>query len=191
MTMATYVVSAEERSQVEQALYAYCRGLDRFDREIALSAFSPEAVLNYSGIYVGDAPGFMDWVWPFHKKLELNIHRVANVFIGRNPSGHLVSEAYVTSTLRRRDGEVYIDRVGYGRYIDRWAEGHSDRLKIVERDYINDCLTEMRNPAVARPAVALVDDVPVLEGRRDREDASYRLFTGADMLVTATSRAHE
>jgi SnoaL-like domain len=191
MTMATYVVSAEERSQVEQALYAYCRGLDRFDREIALSAFSPEAVLNYSGIYVGDAPGFMDWVWPFHKKLELNIHRVANVFIDRNPSGQLVSETYVTSTLRRRDGAVYIDRVGYGRYIDRWARRDRDRLAIVERDFINDCLTELRNPAVAAPAVELVDEVSVLEARRDHEDASYRLFMGADVSVPATSRAHE
>ncbi len=197
MTMGTHVVTAEERGQVEQALAAYCRGLDRFDREVALSAFGPEAILNYSGVFTGDAPGFMDWVWPFHEKLEFNIHRVANVFIDRNPSGHLVSETYVTSHLRRREGEVFVDRVGYGRYIDRWAEDHGGRLRIVERNYINDCLTELRTPAaslntssmsasvmaiiVGRPAAGLVEGVPVIEARRDREDASYRLFAGVDM----------
>lgn len=191
MTMALYLVTAEERSQIEQALTAYCRGLDRFDREIALSAFSPEAVLNYSGIYVGDAPGFLDWVWPFHEKLELNVHRVANVFIDRNPSGDLVSESYVTSLLRRRDGGVYVDRVGYGRYIDRWVATDGHRLTIVEREYINDLVTELKNPAVTARVVAPVDEVPVLQPSRDREDASYRLFVGADMPRPAASRAHE
>ncbi len=180
--MALSSVSAEERNRIEQAHAAYCRGLDRFDREVALSAFTADAVLNYSGIYVGDAPGFMDWVWPFHEQLELNVHRVANVFIHRNPSGELVSEAYVTSLLRRREGDVFIDRVGYGRYIDRWAETGDGRLAIIEREYVNDLVAEMRNPAHASRAVAPVDGVPAFEAARSRDDASYRLFTGAGLL---------
>jgi hypothetical protein len=173
--MTPYVVTAEERNEIEQAVAAYCRGLDRFDREIALSAFAPEAVLRYSGIYVGDAPGFMDWVWPFHERFELNVHRVANVFIDRNPSGDLVSESYVTSMLRRRDGEGYVDRVGYGRYVDRWART-GQRLAIVERDFLNDLITELKNPAVTAPAVDWADEVPALAARRDAKDASYRLL---------------
>lgn len=187
--MARKSVSAEERNQIEQAHAAYCRGLDRFDREVALSAFAPDAILNYSGIYVGDAPGFMDWVWPFHEKLELNVHRVANVFIERNPSGDLVSESYVTSLLRRRDGEVFVDRVGYGRYIDRWAETDDGRLAIIEREYVNDLVTEMRNPAETARAVAPVDGVPAFEATRSRDDASYRLFTGAGLLQSTTHGA--
>lgn len=182
-------VTAEERSQIEQAQAAYCRGLDRFDREIALSAFAPDAVLNYSGIYVGDAAGFMDWVWPFHERLELNIHRVANVFIERNPSGDLVSESYVTSLLRRRDGDAVIDRVGFGRYIDRWTET-TDGLAIIEREYVNDLVTEMKNPASPARAVAPVEGIPALEARRDRGDGSYRLFTGAAAPQPATQGAH-
>lgn len=190
MTMAPYSVTAEERNQIEQAVTAYCRGLDRFDREIALSAFAPDAVLNYSGIYVGDAPGFMDWVWPFHEKLDLNIHRVANVFIDRNPSGHLVSESYVTSLLRRRDGDAFVDRVGYGRYIDRWVET-GNGLAIAEREYVNDLVTELTNPADAKRAVAPADGVPVLEPRRDRNDGSYRLLTGAALPQLTTEGAHQ
>ncbi|WP_166875223.1 nuclear transport factor 2 family protein [Salinibacterium sp. ZJ450] len=189
MTAIPYLVTAEERNQIEQALAAYCRGLDRFDREIALWAFAPCAVLNYSGIYVGDAPGFVNWVWPFHEKLELNVHRVANVFIDRNPSGDLVSEAYVTSLLRRREGAIHVDRVGYGRYIDRWAETDG-RLAIVERDYVNDLITEQENPANAARPVAPTAGVPVREPGRNRGDASYRLLTGAAIRQPLTEGAH-
>ncbi|MDR5699122.1 nuclear transport factor 2 family protein [Agromyces aerolatus] len=178
-------VSADERNQIEQALAAYCRGLDRFDREVALSPFGEDAVLNYSGIYVGDAPGFMDWVWPFHEKLELNAHRIANVFIERNPSGELVSESYVTSLLRRRDGERFVDRVGYGRYIDRWAETGDGRLVIAEREYVNDLVTEMTNPAETARAVAPVDGVPAFAASRGPDDASYRLLAGAGVPASA------
>jgi hypothetical protein len=176
MTASRNRVTAEERNQIEQAVSAYCRGLDRFDREIALSPFTADAVLNYSGIYVGDAPGFMDWVWPFHEKLELNIHRVANVFIERNPSGDLVSETYVTSMLRRRDGDEFVDRIGYGRYIDRWAET-ARGLAIAERDCVNDLISELRTPAGRASAVAPVAGVPALDARRGHDDPSYRLFT--------------
>lgn len=176
MSTAAHPVTADERNAIEQALTAYCRGLDRFDREIALSAFAPGAVLNYSGIYVGDAPGFMDWVWPFHERLEVNVHRVANVFIDRNPSGDLVSESYVTSLLRRRESEVFVDRVGYGRYIDRWAEADARGLAIIEREYVNDVITELESSIEAPRAVAPVAGVPTREPRRARDDASYRLF---------------
>jgi hypothetical protein len=188
MTTTPSPVSAEERNQIEQAVAAYCRGLDRFDRETALSPFAPDAVLDYSGIYVGDAPGFMDWVWPFHEKLELNVHRVANVFIDRNPSGHLVSESYVTSLLRRREGDEFVDRVGYGRYIDRWAETDHG-LAIAERDYVNDLVTELKNPATGGRVVAPADGVPALDARRGPDDPSYRLLYAADLSVPETKGA--
>ncbi|MGO4689710.1 nuclear transport factor 2 family protein [Glaciibacter sp. 2TAF33] len=181
-------MTAEERNQIEQALTAYCRGVDRFDRVVALSAFAPAAALNYGGIYVGDAPGFMDWVWPFHEKLELNVHRVANVFIDRNPSGDLISESYVTSLLRRRDGGSYVDRVGYGRYIDRWVS-IDNRLAIAEREYVNDLVTEMKTPADAARAVAPASEVLSLEAGRDQNDASYRLLWGTTRPELAAQEA--
>jgi hypothetical protein len=188
MTPSTPRVTAEERNRIEQAVAAYCRGLDRFDRAIALSPFAPDARLNYSGIYVGDAPGFMDWVWPFHEKLVLNIHRVANVYIERNPSGDLVSETYVTSQLRRRDGHEYVDRIGYGRYIDRWAET-ANGLAIAEREYVNDLVTELRNPAAKAGVVAPAPGVPALQAQRDHDDPSYRLFNGAALPQSTSAGA--
>lgn len=172
-------VTAAERAAIEQAQAAYCRGLDRFDRANALSAFAPDAVLNYGGIYVGDAPGFMDWVWPFHTGLVLNMHRVANIFIVRNAAGELVSETYVASTLRRREGDDFIDRVGYGRYVDRWTQTATG-LAIIEREYLNDAVTEMRSPGGAARAVPPADGVEDFPARRDHGDRSYRLLNDGD-----------
>ena len=131
----TYEVTADERNQISQGLYAYCRGLDRFDRELALSPFAAEARLVYSGIFEGTATQFMDWIWPIHARMLVHVHRVANIFIERNPAGDLVSESYVQVLLRTAnsvDGAI-TDSIGNGRYIDRWVE-QDGRLVIVERD---------------------------------------------------------
>jgi hypothetical protein len=171
-----YDVSAEDRNQISQALYAYCRGLDRFDRDLALSPFAADARLLYSGLFDGTASQFMDWIWPIHARMALHVHRVANIFISRESSGDLVSEAYVTTLLRREDGAEYVDRVGYGRYIDRWSATDGHRMTIVRRDYVNDVVSELRNSAVTAQAVPPVDDVPRLRSSRDREDSSYCMF---------------
>jgi hypothetical protein len=169
-------VSAEDRNQISQALYAYCRGLDRFDRDLALSPFAADARLLYSGLFDGTASQFMDWIWPIHARMVLHVHRVANIFIDRDPAGDLVSEAYVTTLLRRADGAEYVDRVGHGRYIDRWKATEGQRLTIVRRDYVNDAVSELRNSDVSAQAVSPVDDIPRLPSSRDREDSSYRMF---------------
>ena len=82
----------------------------------------------------------------------------------------------MVSTLRRREDGEFIDRSGYGRYIDRWTKTPNGAA-IIEREYINDLVTEQRNPATPTRTVAPVDGVISLEARRDAGDGSYRLFT--------------
>jgi hypothetical protein len=171
-------VTAAERNLIEQGVLAYCRGLDRFDRGLALSPFAPDAVLAYSEIYAGDAPGFMDWAWSLHATLVGHVHRVANVFIERNPSGDLVSESYVATTLRRLDGDEHLDRVAYGRYIDRWVR-RGGRLVIAERDYVTDVVRETRNALEVPLAVTTEPGIDARLSTRDTADASHRLLSGS------------
>jgi hypothetical protein len=172
----TYEVTAEQRNQVSQGLYAYCRGLDRFDRELALSPFADHAHLVYSGIFEGTASEFMDWIWPIHGRMRVHVHRVANVFIERNPDGDLVSESYVQVLLRTvaDDGSI-TDNIGNGRYVDRWADRNGG-LVIVERDFIRDVTRsyphEQQDTSVMRPES---NEAP-LTWARDESDASYRLL---------------
>ena len=169
-------VTAEERNQISQSLYAYCRGLDRFDRELALSPFSADSRLLYSGIFDGTAAEFMDWIWPIHARMLVHVHRVANIFIERNPNGDLVSESYVQVILRTvADDGSMTDTIGNGRYIDRWVK-QGERLVIVERDYVRDSTRayphEQKDMSTVRPES---DGVP-LTWARDESDASYRML---------------
>jgi hypothetical protein len=171
-----YDVTAEERNQISQGLYAYCRGLDRFDRELALSPFAADAHLVYSGIFEGTAPEFMDWIWPIHARMLVHVHRVVNIFIERNPAGDLVSESYVQVLLRTvaDDGSI-TDNIGNGRYVDRWAE-RDGRLVIVERDYIRDVTRAYPNEQHDISAVRPESNGAALTWARDESDASYRLL---------------
>jgi hypothetical protein len=171
-----YDVTAEERSQISQGLYAYCRGIDRFDRELALSPFATDAHLVYSGIFEGTASEFMDWIWPIHARMLVHVHRVVNVFIERNAAGDLVSESYVQVLLRTvaDDGSV-TDNIGNGRYVDRWVE-QDGRLVIVERDYVRDATRAYPHEQKDMSAVRPDSNGSALSWARDESDASYRLL---------------
>lgn len=169
-------VTAEERNQVSQGLYAYCRGLDRFDRELALSPFAADSRLLYSGIFDGTATEFMDWIWPIHARMLVHVHRVANIFIERNPDGDLVSESYVQVILRTAadDGSM-TDTIGNGRYIDRWTE-QGERPVIVERGYVRDSTRTYPHEQKDMSAVRPESDGATLIWARDESDASYRML---------------
>jgi hypothetical protein len=172
----TYDVTAEERNQISQGLYSYCRGLDRFDRDLALSPFAAESHLVYSGIFDGTASEFMDWIWPIHGRMLAHVHRVVNVFIERTPHGDLVSEAYVQVLLRTtaEDGAI-TDNIGNGRYVDRWIQrdGH---LVIAERDYVRDATRTYPHEQTEQSAVRPAASVGTLTWARDESDASYRML---------------
>jgi SnoaL-like domain len=172
----TYDVTAEERNQVSQGLYAYCRGLDRFDRALALSPFAADAHLVYSGLFDGTASGFMDWIWPIHARMLVHVHRVANIFIERNPSGELVSESYVQVLLRTAaDDGAITDTIGNGRYVDRWAE-QDGRLVIVERNYVLDAIRAYPHEQDDVSPVQPDSSTAALTWARDESDGSYRLL---------------
>ncbi|MGO4689709.1 nuclear transport factor 2 family protein [Glaciibacter sp. 2TAF33] len=169
-------MTADERNEISQGLYAYCRGLDRFDRQLALSPFTADAHLVYSGIFDGTASEFMDWIWPIHARMLVHVHRVVNIFIERNPDGDLVSESYVQVLLRTTsdDGSI-TDNIGNGRYIDRWAE-HGGRLVIVEREYVRDATRAYAHEQKDMSALRPESNGAALTWARDESDASYRLL---------------
>jgi hypothetical protein len=174
MTLNT---TAEDRHRVSQGLFSYCRGLDRFDRALALSPFDPAAHLVYTELFEGTPAQFMDWIWPIHERMPVHVHRVTNIFLERRPDGVLVSESYVHVILRTvsEDGSL-VDNVGNGRYIDRWEEADGE-LRIVERGYVRDM--SRRYPFHEGPLAAPPQsDAPSLTWARDRSDASYRLLGG-------------
>ena len=45
------------KQAVRDIVYRYCRGLDRMDREMALSIWHPDAMVDYGETYRGPAAG--------------------------------------------------------------------------------------------------------------------------------------
>lgn len=50
-----------DRRDIWQALMRWARGVDRFDRDLTLSAYFDDAIEDH-GQYIGDADGFFAWV---------------------------------------------------------------------------------------------------------------------------------
>ncbi len=157
------------KQAITEVLYRYCRGLDRMDREVALSVFHDGATADYGPLFAGTGVEFVDWVWTAHQGLDNHSHQITNVLIDVN-GDRAVSEAYVTVALRTKpdDGNI-VDIVDRGRYLDRWAR-LDGRWAIEERRFVEDF--QAIYPVPLNPGT----DGSAATGRRGPDDPSYGVF---------------
>jgi hypothetical protein len=154
------------KQAITEALYRYCRGLDRMDRDMAQSVWHDDGTADYGEHYQGSGRGFVDWVWQAHASFERHSHQITNILIELLDDDHAVSEAYDTAALRRRtaDGGA-VDIISRGRYLDRWSR-REGRWAIDHRISLHDIQTTYEVPPT------LVDNGESM-GRRSRDDPSY------------------
>jgi hypothetical protein len=161
-----------DRQAIHDCLLRFCRGMDRFDRELYLSAFWDDAEIA-AGPYVGDVPGCWDWAMPMHRDGQvLTHHLLLNHHVDVDgDSAH--SECYYQFVARNHPWEVGGDEtvmLAGGRYIDR-LERRNGKWRIMLRTNIIEwsCV----QPSLPPP----FGDVPdiALNGvsTRDRSDPSY------------------
>jgi len=157
------------KQAITEVIYRYCRGLDRMDREMALSIWHDDGTADYGEYYRGTGAGFVEWVWGSHASFERHSHQITNILIELRDENHAVSEAYVTAALRQRtaDGQV-VDITSRGRYVDRWS-CRNGRWAIDHRINVGDIQT-------VRTSAADVADDSASTARRDRDDPSYEVF---------------
>ena len=155
------------KQEIAEGLYRYCRSLDRMDRRLYATVFTPDADLDYGEHFAGSPDGFRDWVWVSHEAMQAHSHQITNILSEVDTAtGQAVSEAYITVCLRTRpqpSGEV-VDIVDRGRYLDRWLRA-DDGWRISSRRYRSDIPQVV--PAPAAPPVTSV---------RDTSDPSFELF---------------
>jgi hypothetical protein len=104
-----------DRQDILDCLTRFCRGMDRFDRDLFLSAFHADAQIA-AGPYVGDVPGCYDWARAMHDAGQTATHHgLLNHSVEINgDTAH--SETYYQFVGRNRDDSNW---VAGGRYIDR------------------------------------------------------------------------
>jgi hypothetical protein len=161
-----------DRQNIADCLTRFSRGMDRFDRDIYLSAFHDDAVIA-AGPFVGNAADCWDWAIPMHRDGQvLTHHSVLNNSVDIvGDTAH--SETYYQFVARNHpweEGGGETVMLAGGRYIDR-LERRSGEWRIALR-------TNIIEWSCIQPAMPLpFGDVPDIAANgvsaRDRSDPSY------------------
>ncbi len=149
-----------DRLAITDKLYRYCRSVDRLDVGLGHSVFHEDSHADF-GSYVGSGRGWIDYICEKHREFLHHSHQVTNVIIELD--GETAgSEAYVTATLQRRDGDTVVQHEFWARYVDTWSK----------RD--GDWAIDRRECIVDYGAIREVSPLPGSpRSRRDQEDPSY------------------
>lgn len=155
------------RQEITDCLTRFCRGMDRFDRELFLSAFHPDAQIAV-GDFVGGAADLYDWAHTMHEQGQIATqHNLLNNTCDIDgDTAH--SETYYLFAARNRDESNWI---AGGRYFDR-LERHDGQWRIALRANVIEWSGMV--PTMPIP----FGDVPDIGGNgvsaRDRSDPSYQ-----------------
>jgi hypothetical protein len=153
-----------DRLAITEQIYRYCRSVDRLDVPLGHRVFHPDSHADFLP-YQGSGRGWIDFICEHHRRFLHHSHQVTNIVIDLD-GDRAGSEAYVTATLRAREGDRVVQRQFWARYVDSWSrrDGHwaiDNRECVIDFDSIMD--------------VTPIGDHK--RSRRDRSDPSYSVLS--------------
>lgn len=155
-----------DRQDIIDVLTRFSRGMDRFDRDLFLSAFHPDATIA-AGDFVGGPVDLYEWSIPMHEQGQLATHHNLLNHTCDITGDVAHTETYYLFVGRNRDDSNWI---AGGRYIDR-LERRDAKWKIALRT--NAIEWSGMVPTMAIPFA----DVPDINGNgapsRSPDDPSY------------------
>jgi hypothetical protein len=141
----------------------YCRGIDRLDRDMLLSAYHPDAIDDH-GTFVGPVEKFWDYVFELHSTYQHRTqHHITNHRCQIEGDVAHTESYYIFRSLNKQP-PLYTN--ASGRYLDR-LEKRQSRWGIAQRI----CLVEIRNEFWA--PTGFEGDTDYVVPSRDRKDPSY------------------
>lgn len=169
------VAYLKDRRDIFDVAIRYVRGADRHDKELARSAFWPDATISYGEPMGRDE--FVDWQERALSDYAAHQHHVTGQTVDFDgDTAHV--ESYVLYFLVPRDRTADVagtatpgrglesekTRLGSGRFIERWERRGGD-WKILVREYVEDLALEGETVDTCASRVCL--------GTWDRNDFSY------------------
>ena len=156
-----------DRQDIVDCLTRFSRGMDRFDREVFLSAFHPDAVIA-AGVFVGGPETLYDWASALHQQGQVATHHNLLNLTCEIDGDTAHTETYYLFVGRNRDETNWI---AGGRYLDR-LEKRNGEWRIAFRS--NAIEWSGMVPTMPLP----FGDVPDIHGNgapaRGKDDPSYR-----------------
>ena len=153
----------KDRQEIYDCLMRYCRGIDRLDREILLSAYHPDAIDDH-GSYVGPVEGFADYAMGLHAEHQHRTQHCITNFICEITGDEAHVESYYLFRSLNKTAPLYT--MATGRYLDR-MEKRDGKWGILDRI----CLVEVRNEFWAPTGTE--GEADYLPSLRNRDDPSY------------------
>jgi hypothetical protein len=155
-----------DRQRIWECLLRYTRGMDRLDRDLALSAYHPDAMEDHGG-FVGPATALIDHALAFHRENEIRTQHILSNHHCEIDGDVAHAETYIGCYSVGANGK---DSYGFGRVIDR-LEKREGRWALVDRVCTHEGMAELtRNEAEA-------NFVPIAKSlsrpARDPGDPSY------------------
>ena len=166
MNLEATVRALRDRQDILDCLHRYCRGVDRFDRDLLLSVYHPDAVDDH-GVFVGNREAFVGWALAYHAEHQHSHHHM--IF---NPTIDLLGDTAHTEVywLFLGENKVKPNTVAVGRYIDRF-ERRDGRWAIAARVCLSECINDLPQTALPEAYRAmLMSNGP---STRDRSDRSW------------------
>ena len=157
------VQELKDRQDIYDCLVRYCRGMDRFDRDIIRSAYHPDGMDDH-GEYVGGVEGFIDHYFAYHTHYQTKtMHNLGNHSCEIDgDTAHC--ETYWTFASTNKGKPFY--SFSTGRYIDR-LEKRNGEWKIAARICVINGGDNDMDPEGQAGEMLFVPST------RDRSDPSY------------------
>ncbi|MFV3075033.1 nuclear transport factor 2 family protein [Niveispirillum fermenti] len=162
----SFIRRMKDRQEILDCLHRYTRGVDRFDRDLMLSAYHADAI-DQHGVAEGVAGAFVDWAIGWHGQFQnRHQHIITNHTIDLDgDTAH--GETYYIFWGENREGPPSLC---FGRYVDRF-ERRDGRWAIAHRVCVNEKVGTFNETALPPEwAAALSSTGPC---RRDGQDISY------------------
>jgi hypothetical protein len=159
------------KQEIREVLLRYCRGVDRCDEEVVLSAFHPDAVNSFGGVDQSATERIALVIDQLRTTAVSTNHNLGNVLIAID-GDTAGSESYVVARHRIHDGDHLTDWILGARYIDRF-ERRDGVWRIIHRSTVFDW--DRVDPVSSEPP----GEAPAAfrrlarQGLRSREDYSY------------------
>ena len=154
-----------DKIAIRDAMYTYCRGMDRLDKKLLHSVIAEDCQSKYHGFFEGGASEMIDWSVSANEELLSRSHQITNMLIEVD-GNTAASEAYGTIMVWTKSPEI--TEVCYrNRYLDRW-EKRKGKWLIVYREHLLDSMSVNGVPC---------QDPDYTVSRQGASDPSYKYVT--------------
>lgn len=155
----------KDRQAIRDCLNRYCRGIDRMDAALVVSAYHPDAIDDHCFLVDGPAP-LAAWANAVHARSASSHQHIITTHNCELDGDVAHAETYWMTATMPIDGSPQAV-MGGGRYLDRF-EKRDGEWKIAVRRVLFDWSGGRKYPDDARAALEAHG-----RGSRDRTDPSY------------------